>query len=981
MKRLDVKKLAAIGAGAALIGLALAPIAAAALTKKDVLKGNNTPFDVVVGKNAATSDYLWAGNIAAKLAQLATEDTQVSCTVNGWQAGKGPGTAGTPTPCKGLSVDLTVGGTQTYTGSKLYDSLDLNSQYNPATPRELIAELSQSSIASLYDTSKNWTFKGTAYNQAIKEYIGVQGDAKFEYVNKQNGYITDDLVMYLDREGDFNYRVHYSKGLPVDNGVSSTDDFTQAANDNVIAVLFGKEYKLYSANTTRSGGSVSSVDKIKLVKTSGEKSYNVGQKIEGLVGAGEYDGKTMYVMVDNVWSATSADLSLYDDQGNVVSTFTGATAGSYLEQNFWDSQSQYALDTSLYLKTVNFNAATGSGNVVIAKGGDMVTIQNASEYPYNSTSTDSTVGQWKATLTKGTQTNPDVNVITDITIYNSDKRWKYSSDNSYKPIYAGATWSLTDTGKAGVNTAVFLDGFPNDPGYGYATVEFDGFKGTEARTNLTIANGPYIEYKDSSDNSHKVPFFFDRTASSTGSSFMLDTQTFYYKVNAADVNFTLGADNNTLNGIDVIPSKDGNIMSDHGVFPGNNGALNITATVDVNGETFLCTPTETTWTFNCLADGNFQISTTPFSSASTSEYIGSTNVNKSWYYDANNSKNSIAADNTDIKSVVSLVGNGTQSKTYKYAFNVSSSGTGDLWLMLDAKTDFDLQYSKDIQLYGTDTTEDGVVDQSYYLPNKTELGGGNSNLYYVATFGVLDNTVRSTAWDTRVYVVTDGDGALWTKNDNLSWYDNDVNYYSGPNSHWVLKMTDPKEYLQAAYTDWGSKFDIRKGYFEASIPQNREELKILVKGTATTTETTGGNTLTLEPGVEQSIGSTTYNVANITCDTCQATGSCSVQATDVDVTPSVKTVKALQKIGSQIVFTDEDALGTNVVIVGGHLINSKAADATFADNLTLADKLTSAGQTVVEQTTDGDWVVAGFTAGDTASAAKEFIGMLDAAFD
>ena len=59
MKRLDVKKLAAIGAGAALIGMALAPMAAA-LTKDEVLKTSGLPYDVVVGENAAKSDYLWA---------------------------------------------------------------------------------------------------------------------------------------------------------------------------------------------------------------------------------------------------------------------------------------------------------------------------------------------------------------------------------------------------------------------------------------------------------------------------------------------------------------------------------------------------------------------------------------------------------------------------------------------------------------------------------------------------------------------------------------------------------------------------------------------------------------------------------------------------------------------------------------------------------------------------------------------------------
>ncbi len=87
MKGLNIKKIAAIGLGAALIGSAIAPIVSATqvsnvadLEKGDVVDSTGTPVvDVVVGSGAAVSDVVWAGNIAARVAQLATVSAAASC--------------------------------------------------------------------------------------------------------------------------------------------------------------------------------------------------------------------------------------------------------------------------------------------------------------------------------------------------------------------------------------------------------------------------------------------------------------------------------------------------------------------------------------------------------------------------------------------------------------------------------------------------------------------------------------------------------------------------------------------------------------------------------------------------------------------------------------------------------------------------------------------------------------------------------------
>jgi len=662
MKGLNVKKLAAIGAGVALMGMALAPMAAA-LTKEEILKGDGTPFDVVVGENAARTDYLWGGNIAAKLAQLATEDTEVSCNVLGWAEGTAPTGEATSEACDGLTVDLTVGGSTTYDSSdtKIYNSTNLNTL--AGTAAEFDAELTNAQIETLYKGTVSWRLNNSNYTQTITEYIGFEADAKMNTLNAT----IDDLVLELNAENDFNYRVNYSKGLPVDQTAATITDFQEGAGDNVTAVFFGKEYKLYDVDATRSGGAVTSVDQIKLVEATGEKTYDIGEEITGLVGAGEYDGQEMTVRLDNVWSAAKAQFTLVDAEGNDVDEYSATAEGVYLETGFEDSESDYALDTSLFLKTINFNAATGEGNVVLAKGTDLLTIRNNTQYPYSSTDTDTTDDYWVASFTKGTSSSPDVNVITDIIIKNSVKVWKYGSGNEF--VYAASPWGIA-----------FLEGETEDtPGYGYAKIKFHGWKGNEERTEITIADGPYVEYTDATGSDHKVPFYFEKGNNSTQGTFVIDDQTFYYQTNTTDVNFLIDATTDVINGKNVM-LVDGNLETDQGRWDLSTNAWehgdNLTKVIDLNGITVTCTTyggLTGAADFNCMADGNFRVSTEQISGLADSDtswigYNSADTLNSvTWYYDANNTLTATG------RATIPLTGNNTNDQVYKYVTTQQTS--------------------------------------------------------------------------------------------------------------------------------------------------------------------------------------------------------------------------------------------------------------------------------------------------------------------
>jgi len=246
MKGLNIKKLAAVGVGAALIGSALAPMAAAIdLQKSDVINASGTPkVDVVAGVGAKVSDWVWAGNIATKVAQLATN---VSCS----------GEGGSVTP-DGMTVDVVVGGTTAYStdSSQTYDSNTL-STYATAAP-EFVKTLTDSQLTFLKDETLTYRINSTSYDQRIQEKIGIKADAKFDTQHKTD--IDGDLVAFMDNEGDFNYMISIQEGLPV--------TFTSGDSNKMDLYLFGEKYKVQSV--TGASGSY----KVTLMKDAAAQTLN-----------------------------------------------------------------------------------------------------------------------------------------------------------------------------------------------------------------------------------------------------------------------------------------------------------------------------------------------------------------------------------------------------------------------------------------------------------------------------------------------------------------------------------------------------------------------------------------------------------------------------------------------------------------------------------------------------------------------------------
>jgi cytoskeletal protein RodZ len=96
----------------------------------------------------------------------------------------------------------------------------------------------------------------------------------------------------------------------------------------------------------------------------GKDTYQAGDIITGLAGAGDYAGQEVSVKVREIWSANEVQLILLGQTGEEVSSITLPSEG-WLDQSFMDSSSNYALETKLQITKINFNQATGYGTVVI----------------------------------------------------------------------------------------------------------------------------------------------------------------------------------------------------------------------------------------------------------------------------------------------------------------------------------------------------------------------------------------------------------------------------------------------------------------------------------------------------------------------------------------------------------------------------------------------------------------------------------------
>ncbi len=490
MKGLNIKKLAAIAVGGALVGSALAPLAAAIdVSRADVVGASGAPVvDVVAGNNAQAGDFVWAGNIAAKIAQLATVDASLA------------GGEGSATPT-GLSVDLAVGGSSSYSTeyAKTYDGTSYALNNDASTTAEFLKNATHGQLPFLTNETQSYRHAGSTYNISVKETVGIEVDADFVH----DVTAVKDLVAYV-KSGDFNYVLDLGDGIPC-SGTSATGSFTDGDSDNVVIPFLGEEYTVQECDSN------STTKELKLIKESAKTNYNEGDTIPGIVGKGDYAGQEMSVKVAAVTQTSSqatyqGRFELYDAEGNLVDSQT-VGSGVYLNETFLDAEGAYALETVVYVSTVNVE-------------------------PTTRTDTDSSNDYWKATMTTSDTSSsaPKVKKLTKVTITNNVQIW-----DSTDPLWSSSdslTQAGADAADAGGDTAHFLQGEESGLGYDFVKLKFDGFKYDQDKGVIKIGDGAIV-YTDSGGEKRTVPFYIripgTPSGSATEQTFNIDDADFYAK--------------------------------------------------------------------------------------------------------------------------------------------------------------------------------------------------------------------------------------------------------------------------------------------------------------------------------------------------------------------------------------------------------------------------------------------------------------------
>jgi|GEM_PF-1554944 hypothetical protein len=439
MKGLSIKKVVAIGLGAALVGSALAPIVSATnmtptglddLTVEDVVSSAGVPVvDVVVGSNAGVSDVIWAGNIAARVAQLAT-------TAVGGEDGA-------------TSVDVTVGGVQTTTGS---GNTDENTMDFTANSSEFNVIKADNSDSTAFVNIQGRTIKNANLESQINidENVQVVSDVVFQY--DAVGVAPGDPIAKVSSD-QMIYALDFGSGIPTYNTLTQLDANSQY---NVKVPVFGTEYVVDEATSS----------KLVMYADTTPTDLASGDSVS-VAGVGEYAGKTLTVTMEGLTSpgGTSehkAKWTLYDGT-NPLRTVEKIPAYD-LKDEFGSSY----FTESVYVSAAGVKVSTGAEYATIRTGTQRLEIRDGEVFPYDSTNTLNP--EWTADIVyAGSSLNGSNDKITRILIKNG---W------SYDQVRADST---SDTAKLALGPGDSIN-LPLD----YAKFEYAG---PQAKTSASFVLG------------------------------------------------------------------------------------------------------------------------------------------------------------------------------------------------------------------------------------------------------------------------------------------------------------------------------------------------------------------------------------------------------------------------------------------------------------------------------------------------------------
>ncbi len=466
MKGLNIKKIVAIGLGAALVGSALAPAVMAGafenlstkLTQKSLIIDATTGapvVDIVVGTIGQPADVIWAGNIAAKVAQMATIPV----------AGSGTKT-----------VNITVGGTSTTSGAG--ETFETYADFTSQESKLNAMTVTNTKMPGLVNNpSAKVKWNSTSYSTtSVSEDLNAVMDVDFQGEKSSSKYAAGELYASIDK-GKIFYNVNLGSGIPIN--VDKTQLDGNSYYDVQIPFL-GKIYKLDEIGASEK--------RIVMYADTTPTELQVGQSIT-VTPATAYAGKAMIVeLVDLVQTGTGnnnyeAKWALKID-GIVKKYVQKAPSTAY---NLKDEFGSSYFGDNVYVTSAGLNLAANKYTATVRMGTERLELRDGHGFPYTGDSSVDSKQPWEVVFEKSG------NNLTKISLKN---QWKYDKT-------AG---SASDTSKhvLKVGEEVVL---PND----FAKIKFAGFQ-TKPSTEVLIGDvstidGGGIQYADLKGTTIKVPFY------------------------------------------------------------------------------------------------------------------------------------------------------------------------------------------------------------------------------------------------------------------------------------------------------------------------------------------------------------------------------------------------------------------------------------------------------------------------------------------
>ncbi|MFA6269381.1 MAG: S-layer protein [archaeon] len=405
MKGLDIKRIAAIGLGAALVGSALAPAVMAlpysnltTLKKENIIDATTgmPVVDIVVGSLGQAPDVVWAGNIAAKVAQMATLDV----------AGSGTKT-----------VDITVGGTQTTTGSGNTDENYLSLATTGVEFNPIKADYSDST-KFVNQTGAKYRWGGTDYFINIDDNVEVISDATVQ--STADGKLPGDVTASVARNA-FTYNLRLGDGF---YAMNSTQLDANSEVDVKIPIL-GSTYVLDEIS--------SSGKTLVFFRDTTPTELKVGEAVT-VDGVGSYAGKKLTIKLVNLVQVGTGT-ALFQPKWVLMD---GETALKYVQKApSYDLKDEFGSEyftTSIYVSAAGQNLSDSSLTATVRMGNSRLEIRDNQVFPYSSA--DTTNPEWKAYITTAG------GKVTNISIKNN---WAYDqakSSSSTQKLVLGAGESI-----------------------------------------------------------------------------------------------------------------------------------------------------------------------------------------------------------------------------------------------------------------------------------------------------------------------------------------------------------------------------------------------------------------------------------------------------------------------------------------------------------------------------------------------------------